>query len=115
MDLTEIILFLTFAAGAWLVWDTLKARESANAAMRAACAERGYFFLDDTVALRSVRPVRDEEGHVRLRRTYDFQYSDTGHNRRNGTIMLIADRVAALDMAGAWPQQDRAGLEPRER
>jgi hypothetical protein len=113
MDLTWIVLALTFAALAWFVWDTLKARESANAAMHAACDERGYLFLDDTVSLHSVRPVRDDEGRVKLRRIYDFQYSDTGHNRRDGTLMLIADRVAALDMA-EW-QQTRSGLEPRER
>jgi len=115
LGLTGIVVLLLLVAGGWLVWDTLKARETANAAMRAACGARGYFFLDDTVALRSVRPARDDEGRVRLRRTYDFQYSDTGHDRRDGTITLLADRITALDMAGASTSQSHPGLESRQR
>ena len=94
-----IAIALAFAAG-FLVWDTLRARERANAEMRAACEARGYLFLDDTVALRSVRPVRDDDGRVRLRRVYEFQYSDTGHRRLDGSITLIANAVTALEMDG---------------
>ena len=100
IGIPEIIALLLCAFAAWLVWDTLRAREHANDEMRAACEARGYLFLDDTVALRSVRPVRDADGRVRLRRVYDFQYSDTGHNRRNGSIILMANDVRALDMEG---------------
>ena len=100
MGLPEIVLLVLFLLGAWLVWDTLKAREAANEAMRAACVERGLLFLDDTVSLHSVRPVRDDDGHVRLLRVYRFQFSDTGHDRRDGSITLIADSVAALDVDG---------------
>lgn len=97
-------LFLCVIAG-WIVWDTMKARETANAAMRAACDRRGLFFLDDTVSLQSVRPMRDADGRVRLRRIYRFQYSDTGHNRRDGSIMLLASHVIALDV-GPEPSQE---------
>ena len=98
MALPEIIALILFVSGGWLIWDSLKARESANAAMRRACHERGWLFLDDTVSLRSLRPMRDDDGRVRLRRIYEFQYSDTGHNRRDGTITLVADSVAALEL-----------------
>jgi hypothetical protein len=96
--------FLCVVAG-WIVWDTMKARETANAAMRAACDAHGLFFLDDTVSLQSVRPTRDDDGRVRLRRIYHFQYSDTGHNRRNGSITLLGDRVIALDVAPVPSQE----------
>lgn len=85
----------------WLAWDQLRVREAANAAMRAACEARGFFFLDDTVSLRRLRPVRDDEGRVRLRRDYEFQFSDTGHNRRDGTITLLGSTVVGLDMGAA--------------
>lgn len=98
IGLSEIAALGLFVLVCWLVWDTLRAREHANAAMRAACEERGLLFLDDTVSLHSVRPVRDEHGRVRLRRAYRFQYSDTGHNRRDGSITLVADTVAALEL-----------------
>jgi hypothetical protein len=98
VELSQIVLILLFASCGWFVWQALKAREAANAAMRAACAARGFLFLDDTVAQRSLRPTRDADGRVRLRRVYEFQYSDTGHNRRDGTITLIAGAIAALDL-----------------
>jgi hypothetical protein len=99
IGLPEIAAILACVLAGWLVWDTMKARETANDAMRAACERSGYLFLDDTVSLVSVRPMRDEEGRVRLARVYTFQYSDTGHNRRNGSITLLAGAVTALTLA----------------
>lgn len=108
IGLPEIGALLLLVLAGWLVWDTLRAREYANAAMRTACEERGFLFLDDTVALQSVRPVRDEDGRVRLRRLYAFQYSDTGHNRRDGTITLLANSVAALVLDDRQPGGESA-------
>ena len=99
IGLPEIATLLVVALAGWFVWDTLRAREIANRAMRAACEERGFLFLDDTVSLHSIRLVREEDGRVRLRRHYEFQYSDTGHNRRNGSITFVAARIVALDVA----------------
>jgi len=106
IGLPEIAAILACVLASWLVWDTLKAREAANEAMRAACERSGYLFLDDTVSLVSVRPVRDDEGRVRLSRVYTFQYSDTGHNRRNGSITLRGSTVTALALASA-PEPQR--------
>ncbi|HSU43096.1 MAG TPA: DUF3301 domain-containing protein [Casimicrobiaceae bacterium] len=50
--------------------------------------------------------MRDEEGRVRLARVYTFQYSDTGHNRRNGSITLLASAVTALTLAPDPPRPD---------
>ena len=102
--LPEIVALLVVAAAGWLVWDTMRARETANAAMREACARNGYFFLDDTVSLVRVRPQRDRDGRVRLARVYTFQYSDTGHNRRDGSITLLATRVTSLTLAPEAPR-----------
>ncbi|MGE5170370.1 MAG: DUF3301 domain-containing protein [Rudaea sp.] len=96
LGLPEIAAVALVALAAWFVWDTLKARENANDAMRAACAARGLLFLDDTVSLRSVRAVRDEDGQLRLRRIYTFQYSDSGYDRRDGSLTLTAQRVTSL-------------------
>ena len=99
IELPQIAAIGLVAFVAWIVWSTLKARETANAAMRRACELRRLYFLDDTVSLESVRPVRDGEGRVRLRWCYRFQYSDTGHNRRDGSIALVGHRVVGLDVA----------------
>lgn len=96
IGLPEIAALALAALVGWLAWDTLRARERANDAMRAACRARGFFFLDDTVSLASLRPMRDEDGRVRLRRIYRFQFSDTGHNRRDGSITFVAGAVTDL-------------------
>jgi hypothetical protein len=95
----EIAAILAGALVAWIAWDTMKARETANKAMRDACTRHGYFFLDDTVSLVKVRARRDDDGRLHLARVYTFQYSDTGHNRRDGSITLLATRVTALSLA----------------
>ena len=94
----EIIGLALLAAIAWLIWDSLKARESAVAASRAACAAEQLLFLDDTVAIRSIRPVRDDDGSLRLRRVYGFEYSESGDNRRKGSVVLVGDRVLVLNL-----------------
>ena len=97
MTLVEILATILAAAG-WLVWDGLKARETANEAMRAACRNEGLLFLDDTVGLLSIRPVRDENGRVQIRRVFGFEYSDTGRDRRRGTLTMRGGIVAAVDI-----------------
>ena len=98
MGIAEILGLLVVGAGGWFVWDSLKAREAANAAMRAACKAEGMLFLDDTVALDSVRPVRNDDGQLRLRRVFRFEYSDTGHNRRKGSVEMVGAAMSALDL-----------------
>ena len=95
----ELATLIIVVAAVWLLWDGLKAREAANAAMRAACQAHGLLFLDDTVALALLKPARDADGHACLRRVYRFEYSDTGNNRRKGSITMMSDRVSQLDLA----------------
>jgi hypothetical protein len=101
MTLLEVLALLAVAAAAGLLWTSLQAREAANAAMRAACRAEGLLFLDDTVALQSMRPVRDGDGRMALRRIYGFEYSDTGDNRRRGSVTLLGPRIVAIDLERA--------------
>jgi hypothetical protein len=98
MTLFDILGLLVLAAGGWFLWDSLRVREIANAAMRAACKAEGLLFLDDTVALRSLWPGRDKDGRLRLRRVYEFEFSDTGHNRRRGSVVMLGDIVSLVDI-----------------
>ena len=94
----EILVVLLLAGIGWLLWGNLAARESANAAIRAACKAEGLLFLDDTVALESIWPLRDGDGPLALRRVYGFEYSDTGDNRRSGTVALLGNKVLAVNV-----------------
>lgn len=85
----EALALLLLAAGTYFWIDTLRAREAALAAGRAACERYGLLLLDDTVAVTRVRFARNADGRLRLARTYGFEFSDTGNNRRHGVIFLV--------------------------
>jgi hypothetical protein len=90
------ILVLIAAVFAWA--DGMKARERAVAAGREACERYGLQLLDDTVASARLRFVRDEEGHLKVQRTYTFEFSDTGNNRRHGAIVTLGGELADLQL-----------------
>ncbi len=98
MELPELLVLALLGGAVWLWLDSLKAREMGVRAARTACAEEGLQFLDETVVFSSLRPARDENGHLQLRRVYVFEYSDTGDNRRSGSVILLGHRVELLHL-----------------
>ena len=103
----EILPILLLAAAAWLWLDSLKAREVAVRAARAACSADGLMLLDDTVAIAHLKPARDDEGRLRLQRAYNFEYSDTGNNRLQGSIVLLGHHVTLLNVGLRLPPNVR--------
>ena len=86
------------AAGVFLWLDSLRARERAVKAGRAACERYALQFLDDTVSFSRVRLRRDGEGQLRIARTYTFEFSDTGNNRRHGAIVMLGGELQDLQL-----------------
>lgn len=82
-----------------LAWaDSLRARERAVRAGRAACERYSLQLLDDTVSIARLRLARDEAGRIRIARTYTFEFSDTGNNRRQGAIVMRGAEVEDLQL-----------------
>jgi hypothetical protein len=98
MSALEIASILLLAGIAWFWFDSLKAREAAVHAARAACTSEGLLLLDDTVAISVLKLARDDDGRLRLQRAYDFEYSDTGDNRLKGSIVMLGHRVIMLNV-----------------
>ena len=94
----EAFALLLIIAGAFLWADSLKARERAIRAGRSACERYQLQFLDDTVSFARIRLARDEGGQLKIARTYTFEFSDTGNNRRHGAIVMLGGEVADLHM-----------------
>ncbi|MES2563126.1 MAG: DUF3301 domain-containing protein [Pseudomonadota bacterium] len=94
----ETILGLLSVLVGWFWLDSLKVREAAIAAARAACEAEALMLLDDTVAIAAIKPVRNDTGHITLQRTYKFEYSDTGDNRRTGSLVLQGRRVVIFNV-----------------
>jgi hypothetical protein len=89
-DIAAIVLV---AAGIFFWIDSLRARERAVAAGRSACQRYSLQFLDDTVSFSRLRLGRDDEGQLKLARTYTFEFSDTGNNRRHGAILMLGGEL----------------------
>ncbi len=82
----------------WFWFDSLRAREAALACCRAACRENRLQLLDQTVECISLRPARSAVGRLVLRRTYRFEFSDTGDNRREGRVVMLGADKELLNM-----------------
>lgn len=98
MDLLDLLGLLLLAAVAWLWLDSLNARESAVSATKAACNTESLLLLDDTVAIQRISLGRDGDGVLRIRRIYGFEYSDTGNDRRTGSIVMLGSRVLVINL-----------------
>lgn len=94
----ETVALLLLAAAALLWADSLRARERAVQAGRAACERYDLQFLDDTVSFARLRLARDDEGRLRIMRTYTFEFSDTGNNRRDGAIVMLGGKLRDLHL-----------------
>jgi len=94
----EAFALVLIVAGGLLWADSLKARERAIRAGRSACERYQLQFLDDTVAFARLRLARDEDGQVKISRTYTFEFSDTGNNRRQGAIVMLGAEVADMHL-----------------
>lgn len=94
----ETTAILLIAAGVLLWLDSLRARERAVKAGRAACERYALQFLDDTVSFTRIRLRRDGDGQLRIARTYTFEFSDTGNNRRHGALVMLGGELQDLQL-----------------
>jgi hypothetical protein len=94
----EWVFLFAVLAGGWLWSDSMRAREIALASCRDACQRAGLQLLDDTVSMASLRPMRDANGRVALRRVYIFEFTDTGDNRRHGSVIVMRQVASGLEL-----------------
>lgn len=98
MDFTSLLaLFLLLSAG-WFWLHSLRILELARDTARRACLKEDLQFLDDTVASVHLALARDDSGRRTLRRTYRFEFTETGNSRREGQIIMLGERVESLTM-----------------
>lgn len=93
---TASLIIIAACVGFW--FDSLQAREAALLAVRRACGEEGLQLLDETVAFAAMKPARDSDGKLKLQRSYRFEFSDTGDNRHQGSVILLGHRVMLINI-----------------
>lgn len=98
MDVISLLFLLLLAALGWFWFDSLRALEIARNAGKRACDDANVQFLDDTVAGIALALVRNKSGRRVLRRTFRFEFSETGNTRLEGQLIVIGDRVESVTM-----------------
>lgn len=97
-EFTPLLVLLGFGAGAWFWYDTMRARERAIRLGKRKCEQEGLQLLDETVALSALRLRRNGHGRIAVLRVYRFEFSDTGDNRRDGSITLLGEQLESLNL-----------------
>ena len=98
MDVMSLLLLLSLVVAGWFWFDSLRALEVARRAGKRVCDDENVQFLDDTVARIALALVRDAAGRRVLRRTYRFEFSETGNTRLEGQLILLGDKLESVTM-----------------
>lgn len=98
MDMMSVLLLLLLVVLGWFWFSSLRALEVARNAGKHACDIAQVQFLDDTVASIAMALVRNESGRRVLRRTYRFEFSETGNTRLEGWVILLGSQVESVTM-----------------
>ncbi len=103
----EIAILIIIGTVVWFWFDSLKTREAGTRAVRRACDEEGLQLLDESISVISVKPARNEYGRLVLQRVYQFEFSETGENRRRGSVHLLGQQVVMLNLGLRLVKNDR--------
>lgn len=98
MDMLSLLSLLLLSALGWFWFNSLRALEIARDLGKHACSNANVQFLDDTVAIIALALVRDISGRRVFRRTYRFEFSETGNTRLEGRLILLGDKIESLTM-----------------
>ena len=103
------LLLLAALALFWL--SSVNARDRAREAARGFCERQGWQLLDQTVALRRLRPRRHATG-LQWERRYRFDFSPEGTGRRSGELTMVGPLVSRI-----WAEREDGSrlIEGRDR
>lgn len=94
-DLTVFLVVVMMAAWWWRIHGI---REQALLYVRQHCERQDVKWLDDTVAWKRYRLVRDRGGRRRVCREYGFEFTVTGEERYDGTIRMCGRHLLSIEM-----------------
>jgi hypothetical protein len=98
MDIFSPLALLLILSTVWFWYDSLRNLETAKITAKRACESADVQFLDDTVAGTGIALARNDLGRLVLRRTYRFEFSETGNSRLEGLLTVMSGQVVSLTM-----------------
>lgn len=96
--LLPLIALIAILLAAWFWRSSMQAKELATEVARNSCNNHDLQFLDETVAIKSIKLRRDEMGSPTLLRHYEFEYYDGEQIRKKSTIDLLGTVVIDIEL-----------------
>ena len=94
----SLLIMIAFAALAWFWLNSMSALDAARKFGRKACSDLDLQFLDDAIVRTKLSVSRDDTGRRVFRRTYYFEFTETGNTRLEGELILLGDRLESVTM-----------------
>lgn len=93
---TLLLLMIVGAAGFFFFTAARAAAERATEIGRDACQAAGVQWLDQSVHATGMRLRRREDGWLGIERSFRFEYSEDGHDRHVGRVVLLGNRLVGF-------------------
>lgn len=97
-DLVDLFWLGLLLGACYYWWKAHGMKEAALAAVRRYCRDMQLELLDDTVVLKAFWFKRDGRGHLRMWRTFLFEFCSTGEERYSGRIILLGTTVESIQL-----------------
>jgi hypothetical protein len=98
MGTSGLLLLVLLGLIVWFWQNTLKARELALRAARDTCLSQQLQLLDGSVTFQRIALRRSHRGRMTLQRTFQFAYSEDGHDRRAGFVITLGNHVEQVGL-----------------
>lgn len=98
VTLGNLFVFLLLATVAAWLWHSYGIREYALASVRRHCKKMDVELLDGNVAFLRLALIRDARGQRRFSRVYGFEFTVTGEQRHQGSIVMFGKRAGPIEM-----------------
>ncbi|MGD2137138.1 MAG: DUF3301 domain-containing protein [Gammaproteobacteria bacterium] len=94
--MTSLAMLLLIAVLVLFWQSSLHSRDTAIRTAREICSNHGLQFLDGTASLQKIRPGYSRHGGAGIRRTYTFDYSENGIERKRGCIIMWNSHIRTV-------------------
>ncbi|WP_323165401.1 DUF3301 domain-containing protein [Pseudomonas bubulae] len=98
LTLGNMFVLMLLAAGAAWLWHNHGLRERALERVKQHCKNLDIELLDENVALKKIGLIPDANGHKRLARVYNFEFTVTGDQRHTGTITQFGAHSVKIEL-----------------
>ncbi len=98
MFLINVLLMAVAAFALHYWWQSGEYKGRAMAFALQHCKEHGLQLLDQSMVIKGYWPVRLSSGRWSIRRSYQFEFTSTGHQRYRGNLILLGFKPDSIQL-----------------